>query len=213
MPYASTGAYNRDPADARTYSVRADGDRPLSRNFVVREFAQAGEDRVLVHPALVVALQELRSRFGLVQIVSGFRTPGHNATIGGGDDSYHLRGMAADIRFPVVGDTAGIASYARDVIGMCVGLHPSGKMHVSVGAEGGVDRTIVQPGVYVQFRSLYLDGHDRRSAFADAVVNGRLPYGGSGAYTIAQAGGGFVGLLALGLALTAAFRDGPSIRY
>lgn len=212
MPFAQTGYYNRDPADARTYSVRTDGDRPLALNFTVREFAQRGEDRVVVHPSLVVALQALRSRFGRLDILSGYRTPGHNASVGGDDNSFHLRGMAADVQFPASGDASGIASYARDVLGMCVGMHASGTMHLSVGVEGGADRTIVEPGVYVQFRNLYPGGQDRTTSFAEALVIGRAPFAGSGHLDIAQAGGGFVGLLALGLALSVAYR-GSSIQY
>ena len=32
-----------------------------------------------------------------IRITSGYRTPEHNAKVGGGKNSYHLKGMAADI--------------------------------------------------------------------------------------------------------------------
>ncbi len=193
MLYATRGAHDRDPAEARTYSVRADGDRPLSFNFNVREFAERGTDRVLIHPALVVALQALRSRFGVVRVLSGFRTPGHNAAVGGDPDSLHLFGMAADVEVPA-GGGAGVASFARDVVGLNVGLHASGKMHVSVGTEGGADRTIIEPGVYVPFANMYPGGVDRPTSFAE-VATDRPLY--SGMAQLSQAGGGLVGSLAL----------------
>lgn len=202
MPYASTGYYNRDPAQAMVFSVATDGDRRLTANFRLREYAERGTDRLVVHPALLNALQALRSRFGLVRILSAYRTPGHNADVGGEDNSLHLYGMAADIEFPGSGDAAGIASYARDVMGLCVGLHASGTMHVSVGVEGGADRTIIEPGVYVAFRNLYPEGQDRTGAFAEVI--GRRRAIGYGVATLAEAGGGLVGglvIVAVGLAV------------
>lgn len=82
-----------------TYSVKADGDKLLTRNFRVREFAcKDGTDTVLIDDDLVLLLQQLRDHFGKsVTINSGYRTPEHNAKVGGAKTSLHLKGMAADI--------------------------------------------------------------------------------------------------------------------
>ena len=47
---------------------------------------------------LIKILDEARERLGVPIIVSsGYRCPVHNANIGGASQSYHMRGMAADI--------------------------------------------------------------------------------------------------------------------
>lgn len=51
------------------------------------------------HPALLDALEALRSTFGgPIEIISGFRCPTHNANVGGALESQHLYGTAADLR-------------------------------------------------------------------------------------------------------------------
>lgn len=49
-------------------------------------------------PNLVKVLDEARERVGVPIIVSsGYRCPEHNRAIGGASQSYHMRGMAADV--------------------------------------------------------------------------------------------------------------------
>lgn len=57
-----------------------------------------GNFRVSVE--LVQSLERLRSHWGkTMTVVSGYRTPAYNASLSGAaTNSYHLRGMAADIR-------------------------------------------------------------------------------------------------------------------
>jgi len=83
----------------RTYSLQKDGDKQLSPNFRVREFAsRCGADRVLICDNLVILLQQIRDHFGVpVTISSGFRTEAHNRAVGGAVNSQHMRGTAADI--------------------------------------------------------------------------------------------------------------------
>lgn len=73
----------------------------LTRNFTLNEFrCKDGtidhEDQLLI---LAVQLQVLRDHIGVPIIInSGYRSPEYNAKIGGEKNSFHIKGMAADIR-------------------------------------------------------------------------------------------------------------------
>ena len=103
--------------EINAYSKAKDGNKKLSKNFKVKEFAcNDGSDAVLVAPRLVMVLQSIRSRFGTaVTINSGYRTPQYNAKVGGVTDSQHCYGTAADIT--VKGQKpAAVAAYARELM-------------------------------------------------------------------------------------------------
>lgn len=86
-------------ANVKTYSVKNDGNLILSTNFVVKEFrCLDGIDEVLIDLDLVKLLQAIRDKMGAaITINSAYRTAFHNASVGGGSQSYHLYGRAADI--------------------------------------------------------------------------------------------------------------------
>ena len=89
----------------RTYSVKRDGDGKVSKHFRVREFASKdGADEVLIDDDLLTLLEAIRSEAGdkAITINSGYRSPEHNAAVGGVSNSQHVKGTAADI---VVEDT------------------------------------------------------------------------------------------------------------
>ena len=89
----------------RTYSVKRDGDGKVSKHFRVREFASKdGSDKVLIDDDLVALLEDIREAAGgkAITINSGYRSPEHNAAVGGVSNSQHVKGTAADI---VVEDT------------------------------------------------------------------------------------------------------------
>jgi uncharacterized protein YcbK (DUF882 family) len=77
----------------------------LTENFKLSEFnckcngrtaADCG-NAVKVHPELIRRLQKIRDEAGApVNISSAFRCPNHNKRVGGSENSYHMRGMAAD---------------------------------------------------------------------------------------------------------------------
>ena len=86
----------------------------VASNFLLREFECGdGSHQVVLHRELLERLQGLRDALGRAVIVnSGYRNPAHNAAVGGRRGSYHLRGMAADIRVPGVSPQA-LAQAAR----------------------------------------------------------------------------------------------------
>lgn len=101
----------------QTFSLKAEGNKPLSENFKVKEFrCKDGSDKILIDVDFVRSyLQDIRSHFGApVTINSAFRTPTYNAKVGGASASYHLKGQAFDI--VVKGhDPEEVARYAQSI--------------------------------------------------------------------------------------------------
>lgn len=84
----------------KCYIVDTDANEKVGKYFKVREFAcKDGSQVVFIDDYLVSILDILRNQVGKpVYINSGYRTPTRNKAVGGGKYSYHMRGMAADIR-------------------------------------------------------------------------------------------------------------------
>ena len=103
--------------EINAYSKKKDGEKKLSSNFRVREFAcKDGSDAVLVAPRLVMVLQSIRDHFGkAVNINSGYRTPQYNTKVGGVNQSQHCYGTAADITVTGV-EVENVAAYARKIM-------------------------------------------------------------------------------------------------
>ena len=101
----------------RQYSLAKDGNRKLAPSFNTREFrCRDGTDTILVDEALTVVLQCIREHFGkAVTITSGYRTPEHNAEVGGSKSSQHLLGRAADFYVEGV-PVATVAAYAETLL-------------------------------------------------------------------------------------------------
>ena len=98
----------------------------LSDNFAAAEFACHGAgccDTVWVDQRLVGYLQQIRDHFGVpVHINSGYRCVSHNAAVGGATGSYHVKGMAADIRVEGVAPED-VARYAESIGVLGIGLY------------------------------------------------------------------------------------------
>jgi uncharacterized protein YcbK (DUF882 family) len=103
----------------------------LTENFSLPEFASKDgaafpEDVKNNLAELAENLQVLRDHFGRsVTVTSGYRSAAHNLKIGGASESFHVRGMAADLQI------AGVAP--RVVYNAIELLIKSGKMK-----EGGL---------------------------------------------------------------------------
>lgn len=84
----------------KSYNVDTEGNENISKYFKVKEFAcKDGSPIVFIDDYLYTILDILRNKLGKpVIITSGYRTPEWNKKCNGAKYSYHMRGMAADIR-------------------------------------------------------------------------------------------------------------------
>lgn len=101
----------------KAYSKAKDGNKKLSTNFRVREFACTdGSDPIFIDSDLVAILQKIRTHFGKsVTITSAYRTPPKNKAVGGQTYSQHLYGRAADIKVSGVSPKK-VAQYAETLL-------------------------------------------------------------------------------------------------
>lgn len=84
----------------QSYIMDTDANEKAGQHFKVREFAcKDGSQVVFIDSHLIAILDILRNQVGKPVIInSGYRTPTRNKAVGGAKYSYHMRGMAADIR-------------------------------------------------------------------------------------------------------------------
>ncbi len=96
-------------------------------------------------PTLRLAIMDIEGHFGKKAVVnSGYRTPSYNAQIGGADESYHTKCMAADLFIPGVPKSELIAYAKRMSLIGGLGCYPGRDfIHIDVrsrpwGAKGPV---------------------------------------------------------------------------
>jgi len=91
----------------------------LSRDFILSEFTDTdtglpnnpSQEEIRNLKLLVQkVLQPVRDKFGVINVTSGFRSPGVNSAVGGSATSDHVHGRAADIQCE---DMATVFKYIR----------------------------------------------------------------------------------------------------
>lgn len=88
------------------------------RHFHFWEFSSPDEtdSGLRMNLEFVKILDTLRDRAGFPLVInSGYRTPAHNAKVGGKSESAHIEGVAADIACSTSGDTFEIVKSAFDL--------------------------------------------------------------------------------------------------
>lgn len=120
----------------KEYSLKANGDKAISKNFKLREFrCKDGSDKILLDEGFVQhKLQMIRDHFGApVTINSAYRTSAYNTKVKGAKSSYHLQGRAFDI--VVTGHTPlEVARYAQ-TLGILGIIQYNGFVHVDSRTE------------------------------------------------------------------------------
>jgi hypothetical protein len=106
------------------------------KNFSPRELACKGTGSLLVDGVALDKLQDLREKLGTpLLITSAYRSPEHNRKVGGAKVSYHMKGVAFDIRMENQ-DPHAFEMAAREVGFRGIGYYPKqGFMHIDLGPE------------------------------------------------------------------------------
>lgn len=84
----------------KTYSLKTDGEKWLSKHFQVKEFkCKDGSDKIIINTDLITVLEKLYTHLDCkaINITSGYRTPTHSVKVGGYRTDQHTKGNAADI--------------------------------------------------------------------------------------------------------------------
>lgn len=90
---------------------------PISPHFKAKEFQSKDKSEyLLIATELIETLEKIRSHFNAPVIInSGYRTPSWNTKVNGASNSYHCKGMAADI--VVKGHSSReVAKYADEIM-------------------------------------------------------------------------------------------------
>lgn len=103
-------------------------------NFSPRELACKGTGSILINEDALDKLQALRTTLGKpLLITSAYRSPEHNRRVGGAKNSYHMQGVAFDVRMENQ-DPHEFEAAARAAGFTGIGYYPkSGFMHIDTG--------------------------------------------------------------------------------
>lgn len=130
----------------------------LSANFSLDEFRCHHCQKSMIDNNLIISLQQLRNvAEASIKIDSGYRCKIHNAAIGGSPNSYHVRGMAADIviQGKSVREMYELAVLIPGFRNGGIGIYPdNGFIHVDV--RGKIARWARVGGKYIGINS-YLE--------------------------------------------------------
>lgn len=97
--------------------VTTDKQKKLQTHFTGTEMAcKDGTKEYMYAPELMRVLENIREHFNKPVIInSGYRTPEWNTKVRGAKNSYHMKGMAADIVVKGV-STKQVAEYANEIM-------------------------------------------------------------------------------------------------
>lgn len=100
----------------KIYYKREDGNKSISVNFKIKEFAcKDGSETIVIHEEFVQKLQQIRNYFNKpVTINSAYRTREHNKREGGSSNSYHIKGRAFDLAIAGISPNE-MARYAQSI--------------------------------------------------------------------------------------------------
>lgn len=120
--YLTAGPLLADPAAAAPSALNH---FQIAPHFSLHELEDPTTHEVMVHLLLIMRLEAARALDGgPLDVTSGYRTPDHNAAVGGAPDSRHLRGEAADIRSRRHGPAA-LAALCERAGFMGIGVYPA----------------------------------------------------------------------------------------
>lgn len=115
--------------------IRADFGK-VSKHFKAKEFqCKDRSEYLLVATELIEVLEKIRKHFNAPVIInSGYRTPSWNSKVNGSPNSYHCKGMAADIE--VKGHSSQeVAKYADKIMEQGGIIKYTNFVHVDVREE------------------------------------------------------------------------------
>ena len=108
----------------------------VSPHFKAKEFqCKDKSEYLLIATELIETLEKIRNHFNAPVIInSGYRTPSWNSKVNGASNSYHCKGMAADI--VVKGHNSGeVAKYADKIMEQGGVIRYTNFVHVDVREE------------------------------------------------------------------------------
>ena len=124
------------------------------KNFNIDDFSCKCCDKNRMEISVMQRLQDFRDLIQSPIIVrSGYRCERHNQLVGGATHSYHLRGLAIDIRILGVGGVWQMAVLAEQMRSMWggIGIYPgSGFIHLDV--RDSITRWVRYEGEYYGLR-------------------------------------------------------------
>lgn len=85
----------------KTYSLKKDGNKKLSKHFKVKEFrCKDDSDKILIESELLTYLEKIFTHFDClkININSAYRTTAHDKKVGGKGKGNHVEGKAVDFK-------------------------------------------------------------------------------------------------------------------
>ncbi len=102
--------------------VSGHGEMHVSPNFLVRDFATRDHAPLArIAPGLVLGLERIVQKAGLINVISGYRHRAYNASVRGARFSRHISGQAADIWSPTR-SSLDLARHVIEAMGCNIGL-------------------------------------------------------------------------------------------